>query len=490
MKSATKKLLEPPLVYVIVLNWNGKEHLEECFRSLMGLDYTNVRFLMVDNAARDGMTDYVSSHFSSVEIIPLKQNIGFGGGNNVGIRHAIKQGADYIALLNNDTAVHPRWISELVAAAEENPSAGVFASKMLYHQNWFIINGVGVIMNRLCHCWDNHNMRFKNSVRNSEQVIAACGGAFFIRRECIQEAGVFDPAYFLYLEDVDLCIRIRQLGYDIITVPQAMIYHKFSSGTVEGSPWKNYFLLRNRLTILFKLFPSDIVFYALPRILYHEFRLGLKWFCNTEFKRNLYQFMAVASVLCRLPKLIYLRVKLKKLRGNFPRHLIHPSHLPPDFPPIYRHSPPEKTPSVSRLFMGVNDQALQEGWFPMEAWDSYDGNIMKYRKMSEEAKALLYNPSDGSNYIQIQAAQAGVENQPNRLHLFWNGNEIGCFIPDLRWKTYHLKAEIPRGMGEILLRGDHISRSVLHGAAFDASFKIAEISILEDGSPFLRNNQS
>lgn len=475
-----------PLVYVIVLNWNGIEHLAECFSSLYHLEYSNTRFVLVDNGSRDGSIDFVKTHFPGVKIIALQKNIGFAAGNNRGMDFALSQGANYVALLNNDTTVHPRWISELVAAAEADPEVGICATKMLYYSNPFIINGVGVVMNKLCNCWDKYNGRFVDSVRKAEDILAACGGAFFVRATCLHEAGMFDPCYFIYLEDVDLCIRIRQRGYKILSVPQAIIYHKFSATMKEGSPWKNYLILRNRLRLLLKLLPSDMVRYALPRIIHHEIRVAKNWFRNREFKRNIYQLKALSVTALNMVSIYRLRRRLKNARRFFDRESIYPTDYPPSHVPLYYPSRIEANDLTSRLYMGINDQGLGYGWFALENDCS---SIMNYRRMSKEATLSLINHFAGIQYIQIQVARAIHGNTPAALTIFWNGEVVGSVKPDNYWRTFCLKAELLPGRGELLLKADDVVLDIQGGSLIDTSFKIAEISILEAGSVFLREEE-
>lgn len=255
----------------------------------------------------------------------------------------------------------------------------------------------------------------------------------------------------------------------------------FSATMVEGSPWKNYLLLRNRLRLLLKLHPANMVSYALPRMIGHELRAGLRWFRNTEFKRNLYQVRSFISIAVTLPRILLLRCMLRRTRKSFPRNLIHQSDFPPFFPGLYHPSPPGDEDITNRLFMGVSDQGLQDGWFSMRS-----DRGMRYRTMSKEASLVLCNPSAGDRYIQIQVAQADQEEPPNSLHILWNGREVGRIIPTPVWRTFHVKADLPGGKGEMVLRADHNTQKVSRGAAIGAHFKVAEISILEEGSPFLR----
>ncbi|MDP2208982.1 MAG: glycosyltransferase family 2 protein, partial [Bacteroidota bacterium] len=124
-----------PLVYIIVLTWNGKKDTLECLSSLKGIVYPNYRVLVVDNASVDGTAEQVRTQFPDVELIVNKDNLRFAGGNNVGIEYALSKYADYILLLNNDTTVDKTFIDELVSTAESDTQIGMVGPKMYYYSN-------------------------------------------------------------------------------------------------------------------------------------------------------------------------------------------------------------------------------------------------------------------------------------------------------------------------------------------------------------------
>src|SRR5688572_10621266 len=119
-----------PTVHVLVINWNGLQHLDECFRSLVSSPYPEAQFVLVDNASTDGSINFVQERFGNdprVKILPLETNRGWSGGNNAGIQRALDTNADYVLLLNNDTRIAPDAIRKMVALAESEPEAGALA---------------------------------------------------------------------------------------------------------------------------------------------------------------------------------------------------------------------------------------------------------------------------------------------------------------------------------------------------------------------------
>ena len=122
-----------PRVAVIVLNWNGREDTLECLRSIRSIAYSNFGVIVVDNGSTDGSVAAIRASQPSVEVIDTGENLGFAGGNNVGIRRALELGADYVLLLNNDTVVDPGLLRAFVAAAALHPEAGAFGAKIYFH---------------------------------------------------------------------------------------------------------------------------------------------------------------------------------------------------------------------------------------------------------------------------------------------------------------------------------------------------------------------
>jgi len=258
-----------PLVYLLVINWNGLEHLRECFDSLMGLTYPNVRILLIDNASTDGSTAFVRENYGAdprLEILDLDTNLGWAGGNNAGISHAVAAGADYVFLLNNDTAIQPDAVDVLVAAAQARPNAGALAPKMLMFHSPEILNSVGLECSIIGAAWDRGIGRLDRPRWNDERpVMGACGGAAFFRVEALRKTGLLTTDFEIYLDDLDLCLQMWDCGYEVWTCPQAVVRHKFSATTGTGA-WaqRKYFLnTRNRLFLMMRNFPLHALPFAL-----------------------------------------------------------------------------------------------------------------------------------------------------------------------------------------------------------------------------------
>jgi hypothetical protein len=255
--------MSEPLVYVIVVNWNGERHLRECFDSLLASDYGNARFLLIDNASSDGSVEVVHQTCGSdprVDVIGLAANLGWSGGNNAGIQRALEAGADYVFLLNNDTVTEPGAISQLVEMAERRHGIGALAPKMLLYDNPEIINSLGLGCSIIASSWDIGIGRLDGPRWNEPNpVIGVCGGAAFFKAEALRKAGPFPEDFTIYLDDLDLCLRIWNAGYEISSCPQARVRHKFSAtmGQTEHQRRKYYLLTRNRLYLMLRNFPCS-----------------------------------------------------------------------------------------------------------------------------------------------------------------------------------------------------------------------------------------
>ena len=191
--------MNEPLLHVLVINWNGREHLRDCFDSLTASKYGNARFVLVDNGSTDGSVAFVREHCGHdprVEFLELSENLGWSGGNNAGIRRAMDAGAAYIFLLNNDTRVSPRAFEKVVALAQATPRVGVVAPKMVLFGQPFLINSVGLLCTPAGTSWDIGAGRLDGPQWNSTKaVIGACGGACLIRAEVFAKTGVLPEEF-------------------------------------------------------------------------------------------------------------------------------------------------------------------------------------------------------------------------------------------------------------------------------------------------------
>lgn len=239
-----------PSVYIVILNWNGRDDTLACLESIGQVEYSNFRVIVADNGSSDGSIEAIRRAYPDVTIIENHSNLGFAAGNNSAILHALEGGAEFVFLLNNDTVVDPAIISAFVKAASEMPKGGVFGGKIYYYGNKDTLWYAGGY-------WDTKRLSFGeygvgetdrgqyDVLMETEWVI---GCAMFIRAEVFRSVGLLEPKYFLNNEEIDFCSRAKRAGHSCIYVPGARLWHKISvSFGGEDSPLKEYFSARNRL---------------------------------------------------------------------------------------------------------------------------------------------------------------------------------------------------------------------------------------------------
>lgn len=249
------KLSYNPLVSIILVNYNGYKDTIECIKSLNFIDYDNYNIIVVDNMSSDGSQEYIREFINSVckkniFFLENKDNIGFSGANNVGIKFALDNDSDYLCLLNNDTVVEYNFLTELVNEMEKDKKIGISAGKILYYDNKdYIWSAGGYIDNKKslgCHFGKD---QVDNNLYNIKKDVTFLTGCLqLIKKDVIKEVGLYDNDYFLYMEDVDFCARVLKKGYKLRYIPNSIIYHKVSSSTGgDESPLFLYYITRNRL---------------------------------------------------------------------------------------------------------------------------------------------------------------------------------------------------------------------------------------------------
>jgi GT2 family glycosyltransferase len=243
-KQATQK------VSVIVLNWNGKQFLKDCFSTIFSQDYPDFEVIMVDNGSTDGSQDYVRKSFPKVRLIQNPTNYGFAKANNQGME--IAKGR-YIVCLNNDIKLEKNFLSELVHAAEQDRRIGMVAPKMVYFDTPEI-DTIGVRLFSSGLSWDTKDESLV------AQVVAPCGGAVLYRKEMLEdiklEGDYFDSDFIIYCEDLDLGLRAVSRGWKYAYCRSAVVHH-LHSATMKGKKDMTIRLThRNNVWVLIKNLPT------------------------------------------------------------------------------------------------------------------------------------------------------------------------------------------------------------------------------------------
>jgi GT2 family glycosyltransferase len=251
-----------PLLSVIIPNWNGRRFLEECIDSLKGQTFQDFEILLVDNGSTDGSADFAETQYREfIRVVRNKENLGFAGGNNIGIRRAK---GEYIVLLNNDTWADSRWLEELAKATRSDPPVGMWASKVCSYFRRDRIEGVGELI-----YWDGL-VRARGQYEQDhgqydvmEEILFAPGCGAMYRKSLFDGIGLFDEDFFAYADDTEIGIRARLAGWKCLFVPRAIVYHKNSGTAGQYSPLKAFYVERNRLWLAIKYFPFPLLFLSI-----------------------------------------------------------------------------------------------------------------------------------------------------------------------------------------------------------------------------------
>jgi hypothetical protein len=250
-KAEKKERKESPRVGVIVLNWNGVNRLRRCLDSVGKIDYPAFVTIVVDNASGDGSQDLVRKEYPQAILLENDRNLGVAGGRNVGLRKAGELGCDYYLLLDNDTAVAPGLLSELVRAGEERPDVGILGAKIYFDSEggkivWAYGGGCNLYLCRMDAYGYGKLDTGQFDAPYEPDYIPGC--LQMIKREVIEEVGYLDEDFIIYFaEDTDLCLRAKAAGYRLLCVPDAILWHSVSKTT----PGANYHFLKGRNVFLF-----------------------------------------------------------------------------------------------------------------------------------------------------------------------------------------------------------------------------------------------
>jgi len=249
-----------PVVSVVIVNYNGLHFLKDCVQSLLSQTFRQIEIIVVDNASSDNTVEFLKGQYPGLKIIENTINYGFAGGINEGIRHA---SGSFILTMNNDTSADPHCIEHLIAVMNTDDRTGMCATKMLLPDNR--IDSTGICISRSGAAWDrgifeNNNGQFGER----EDVFGPCAGAALYRKTMLDEIGLFDEDFFLYMEDVDLAFRARLAGWNCVFVPEAVVYHYHGGTSGVMSDITIYYGNRNILWWPVKNYPLLILLVSLP----------------------------------------------------------------------------------------------------------------------------------------------------------------------------------------------------------------------------------
>jgi GT2 family glycosyltransferase len=263
-----------PLVSVVTLNWNTTEITCEFLRSIKQHgSYPNIEVIVVDNGSKEDGTSAFHSAYPDVKVIRTGKNLGFSGGNNVGLKEAK---GDYLFFVNNDTEFTPGLLEGLLQIFKDYPDAGMVSPKFHYYFAKGTIeyagyNKVNIFTGRngMIGCKEKDNGQYNEIVQTNY----VHGGAMLVSRKVIGEVGGLPEHFFLYYEEFDWSEQIKRKGFKIYYQPNSLIYHKESMTAGKSSPLKTYYLTRNRILFMqrnmslgnYMIFLSYFTVFTIPK---------------------------------------------------------------------------------------------------------------------------------------------------------------------------------------------------------------------------------
>lgn len=278
-----------PLVSVVIVNYNGKEFLKQCLLTLSKTNYPNYKVVIVDNASTDGSLTEIRNSFGSdprITVVENSKNLGHAEGCNIGAKNTEGK---YLVFLDSDTEFKDEnWLWELVKFMENDDSVGSAQAKLVLTEDKNCLDYVCVDVDALGTWAANYGSKAEN-LKESFEILAASAGCCIIRREIFDQAGGFDPDYFIYDDDTDLSIRVRLLGHRILYVPSAVVIHR--GGILRGvSGMMLYHSSKNRMRTVLKNYELRNVWWRFSVLTFFTFAVSVGFFAakkNEEAKATL-----------------------------------------------------------------------------------------------------------------------------------------------------------------------------------------------------------
>ncbi|URZ07195.1 glycosyltransferase family 2 protein [Clostridium felsineum] len=289
-------MIKNPKIFIIILNYNAYEDTIECIKSVEDIEYDNYEIVLVDNCSTDDSYMKLKEKLPSYNIIESEKNLGYANGNNIGIKYALKNDAEYICILNNDVVVEKDFLSRLVEKIQEKSDIGIVGSCICDYYKKDIIQGMGAHIN-LCFAAARRYFKGKNynDIEKKDIYVDYLEGAcFLVKREIFEKVGLIPENYFLFFEETEFCVKAIQAGYKILCVYGSRIYHKGSATINKFGSLSYAYLNRNRVIFVRRnskvyqrlIFGLYIYIEAIGRIILRKEPLALFKYILEGFKSD------------------------------------------------------------------------------------------------------------------------------------------------------------------------------------------------------------
>lgn len=253
---------------IVIISWNGMRHLPNCLAALVPQLPPDSELVLVDNGSADGMPAWARAAHPAARVIALRNNLGFAGGVNAGLRAAR---GELLLLLNDDAFVEPGFIAALLAVFDQQPKLGAASAVLVFNHQPDLVASAGIRVRRdglALDLWTG--CAAADLPAEPQPIFGPSGGAAIYRRALLADVGLMEPSFFNYLEDADLAWRARLRGWHSLAVPGARARHIYSATSGQGSPFKQRLLGRNRLRTIIRCIPQPLLRRCLPAILAYD----------------------------------------------------------------------------------------------------------------------------------------------------------------------------------------------------------------------------
>jgi GT2 family glycosyltransferase len=289
------------LLYVIILNWNNAEDTIECIESVQRSTFADFQILVVDNGSTDDSVLSIQTRFPMIEILETGSNLGYAGGNNMGIRTAFERNAEYILILNNDTLIDRWMIEELYNFCLKRPAVGMVGPLMYCLEPPDMVFSAGSEIDWQSAKIIHHGMfEYQNQIvgiSSPRQVSFIAGCGIFIRSAALKEAELLNEDYYLNYEDVELGIQVKQAGYEVWYLPSAILWHKISATLGLASPANTYYMTRNSLFFFFKHSRGIWKIINVSTILVNTIVTIAAWTIKPKYRTEAFKQRRLANIL-------------------------------------------------------------------------------------------------------------------------------------------------------------------------------------------------
>jgi GT2 family glycosyltransferase len=298
----------PPDISVVIVTWNGRQHLDRCLSTVAAQLDVRTETIVVDNASTDGTAEYLRSRYPWVKLVALSENRGFAGGNNAGVREAAGR---FVAFLNNDTAADPGWLRALRAGIDERNGFVLVTSRIVYMHDPDTIDSAGDGVLRWGGAFKRHHGERASAALTTQEVFGVCGAACLMPKVVFDELGGFDEDFFASHEDVDLSYRARLRGYRCRYVADAVVRHVGSATLGKVSPLSVFHGQRNLEWVYFKDTPGRLLWKTLAGHIVYDLAAGVH-FARLGMLGPYVRAKTAAAV--RLPRMLRKRAAVQRER--------------------------------------------------------------------------------------------------------------------------------------------------------------------------------